>query len=279
MVTTFLIAMREGLEAALIVGILVAYLKKSERSRSLPLVWLGVGLATGLSLLFGGFLSFTSHELTPRGEMVFAGTTSLVAVALVTFMVFWMKRTSRTIKGTLENKVDQALPLGGGALVAAAFFAVAREGLETALFLFSNFKTISNGIAPTIGLLLGLTAAIFLGVALYRKAIKINLSKFFLVTGSALLIVAGGVLSHGIAEFQNFGALPGAHAFAWKWRNPNNLIDTFLSGTIGISTTITWLQLFIWIGYLGITLPLFFTPKSSKALTPKQELKAVINAA
>ena len=176
MASTFLIALREGLEASLIIGILLAYVKRTERSRARTLLWSGVTLAIVASFGFGAFLSFTSKELSPKGEMVFAGTTSIVATFFVTFMVFWMKRTSRTIKGTLENKVDQALPLGGGALVAAAFFAVAREGLETALFLFSNFKTISNGIAPTIGLLLGLTAAIFLGVALYRKAIKINLS-------------------------------------------------------------------------------------------------------
>jgi high-affinity iron transporter len=264
--STFLIALREGLEAALIVGILVAYLKKSNRKRALALLWTGVGLAISVSLIFGAFLSFTSKELSPRGEMVFAGTTSIVATALVTFMVFWMKRAARTIKGDLENKVDQALPLGGAALMGAAFFSVVREGLETALFIFSNFKTVSKDFGPTIGLVLGLSAAVFLGVAIYKRAIRINLSKFFLLTGSALLIVAGGVLAHGVKEFQEFGVLPGAHAFAWNWNNPNNLIESFLSGTVGISTTTTYLQLFIWVLYLALVLPFFFAPVTRKEL-------------
>lgn len=266
MASTFLIALREGLEAALIVGILVAYLKKSNRKRALALLWTGVGLAISVSLIFGAFLSFTSKELSPRGEMVFAGTTSIVATALVTFMVFWMKRAARTIKGDLENKVDQALPLGGAALMGAAFFSVVREGLETALFIFSNFKTVSKDFGPTIGLIFGLSAAVFLGVAIYKRVIRINLSKFFLLTGSALLIVAGGVLAHGVMEFQEFGVLPGAHAFAWNWNNPNNLIESFLSGTVGISTTTTYLQLFIWFLYLGLVLPFFFAPTTRKEL-------------
>lgn len=264
MLTTFLIAMREGLEAALIIGILVAYLHKSGRRKSLPLLWLGVGLAVSLSLVFGAFLSFTSHELTPKGEMIFAGTTSLAAVGLVTFMVFWMKRAARSLKGELESKIESALPIGGLALVGSAFFAVAREGLETALFIFSNFKTVKTSSAPTIGLFLGLATAIALGVALYRRSLKLNLSKFFLITGSALLIVVGGVLAHAVHEFQSFGALPGAHAFAWNWSNPNNFIETLLSATIGISTTATWLQLFVWVTYLGVVLPLFFAPVQSK---------------
>lgn len=266
MASTFLIALREGLEAALIVGILVAYLIKSNRKRALPLLWTGVGLALFLSLAFGAFLSFTSSELSKRGELIFAGTTSVVATALVTFMVFWMKRAAKTIKSELEVKVDQALPLGGFALMGAAFFAVIREGLETALFLFSNFKTISNGVGPFVGLVAGLLAAIFLGIAIYRRAIRINLSKFFLYTGSALLVVAGGVLAHGIKEFQEFGIFPGAEANAWSWTNPNSVIESVLSGTIGISTTTTWLQLFTWALYLGIFIPLFISPSTKKEL-------------
>ena len=266
MASTFLIALREGLEAALIIGILLAYVKRTERSRARTLIWSGVTLAIVASFGFGAFLSFTSKELSPKGEMVFAGTTSIVATFFVTFMVFWMKRTARTIKSELENKVDQALPLGGIALVAAAFFSVVREGLETALFIFSNFKTVSQNSAPSAGLTLGLLAAVILGVAIYRRSIRINLSKFFLVTGTALLVVAGGVLANGVKEFQDFGLLPGADAYAWNWNNPNNVIESFLSGTIGISTTTTWVQLFVWVLYLGLILPLFFAPTTRKEL-------------
>ena len=266
MASTFLIALREGLEAALIVGILVAYLKRSGRVKALPLLWTGVGVAVFLSLGFGGFLSFTSSELSKRGELIFAGTTSVVATAMVTFMVFWMKRAAKTIKSDLEYKVEQALPLGGLALMGAAFFAVIREGLETALLIFSNFKTVSEGAAPMIGLVLGLGVAVLLGIALYKRAIRVNLSRFFLFTGSALLIVAAGVLAYGIKEFQEFGLLPGEGAYAWNWNNPNKVIETVLSGTIGISTSVTWLQLLVWGAYLGLVVPMFIAPSTKKEL-------------
>ena len=144
MLSTFLIALREGVEASLIIGILVAYLKKANREKSLPAIWLGVGVAATLTLGFGAFLTFTSTQLSVRGEEIFAGTTSIVAVLMVTFMVFWMKASARGIKADLHGKLDAALPLGNLALTVTAFFAVAREGLETALFVFSNFKNVSK---------------------------------------------------------------------------------------------------------------------------------------
>ena len=256
MLSTLLIALREGLEAALIVSILLAYLKRSGRSGQ-HFIWLGVALAVGLSLGLGAFLSFTSHELTTRGEEIFAGTTSLAAVTFVVFMVFWMKRSARHIGKDLQGKVDEALPLGGIGLISVAFFAVVREGLETALFLYSNFKTVSTNTAPAFGLVIGLLSAIALGVLLYRKSIKINLSTFFRYTGLALLIVAGGVLSHAINEFQNFGALPGASAFAWNFGHSDSWFATILDGTVGISTSLTWLQLLAWTAFVAATLTIF----------------------
>ena len=179
MYSTFLIALREGLEAALIIGILVAYLVKSNQRQSLPALWTGVGVALAASLAFGAFLSFTTTQLSEAGEQMFGGVTSLVAVVLVTYMVFWMKRVARGLKSDLHGKIDYAMPLGKFALMLAAFFAVAREGLETALFVYSNFKTVSDDSSPTIGLILGLALAVLLGVAIYRGSLKINLGKFF----------------------------------------------------------------------------------------------------
>lgn len=254
MLSTFLIALREGLEAALIVGILVAYLSKSGSKARLPYLWLGVAGAITFSFGLGAFLSFTSTQLSLRGEEIFAGTTSLVAVALVTWMVFWMKRSARGLKNELQGKVDQALPMGRVALILTAFVAVAREGLETALFIYTNFKTVSQDTAPTVGLIFGLLAAILLGYLIYRRAISLNLGKFFTVTGIALLVVAAGVFSHGINEFQNFGALPGARAFAWNFPNDSSVLATIFDGTIGIGASITWLQLFLWGSYLALTL-------------------------
>ena len=183
MLSTFLIALREGLEAALIVGILVAYVVKTERRFLLAPIWSGVGLALAASLALGGFLTFTSAELSERGEQFFAGTTSFLAVGLVTWMVFWMKRAAKTLRDELHGRVDNALSTGPLALAAAAFFAVAREGLETSLFVYTNFRTVSATSAASIGLILGLTLAVVLGYLIYNRSIRLNLSKFFTVTG------------------------------------------------------------------------------------------------
>ncbi len=256
MLSTFLIALREGMEAALIVSILLAYLKRSERPGS-RYIWIGVIAALVLSFGLGAFLSFTSTQLSVKGEQIFAGTTSVAAVVFVVGMVFWMKRSARFISKQLQEKVDASIPLGSIGLISVAFFAVVREGLETALFIYSNFKTVSSDTAPSIGLVLGLFAAVSLGVLTYRKSVKINLGTFFKYTGIALLIVAAGVLSHALHEFQEFGALPGAHAFAWNIGGGGSFIATVLDGTIGISTSITWLQLAVWALFLGTTLRIY----------------------
>jgi high-affinity iron transporter len=264
--STFLIALREGVEASLIIGILVAYLKKSNHEKSLIPMWLGVGVAATMSLVFGAVLTFTSAELPKHGEELFAGTTSIAAVVLVTFMVFWMRASARGMKAELQGKIDAALPLGSFAISAAAFFAVARESLETALLVFSNFKSVSKDSAPSVGLILGLISAILLGVAIYRRSVKINLSKFFTITGSALIIIAAGVLSHGLNEFQNLGWLPGLKTFAWNWKGANSFLSTVLDGTIGIGTSITWLQLLAWAVYSSLTLKAYL---KKPAITPE----------
>jgi len=209
MLSTFLIALREGLEAALIVGILVAYLVKTGRNHLLAPLWLGVSVAIAASLALGGFLSFTSAELSARGEEFFAGTTSFLAVGFVTWMVFWMKRAARGLRDELHGKVDAAIGAGRTAIAVTAFIAVVREGLETALFVYTNFKTVGAASSATVGLVLGLALAVALGYLIYNRSVRINLSKFFQVTGTALVIVAAGVLSYGIHEYQELGWLPG----------------------------------------------------------------------
>jgi len=261
MYSTFLIALREGLEAALIIGILVAYLVKSNQRKSLPALWTGVGVALLASVACGAFLTFSSTQRSETGEQLFAGVTALVAVVLVTYMVFWMKRVARGLKSDLQGKIEYAMPLGKLALVSAAFFAVAREGLETALFVYSNFRTVSNDSSPAIGLVLGLALAVVLGIAIYQGSLKINLGKFFTITGIALIVIAGGVLSYAIHEFQELGALPGEDSYVWNWVNADPTITTLLSGTIGISTKISWLQLIVWAFYLTTVLQAYLKPK------------------
>lgn len=266
MLSSFLIALREGLEAALIIGILVAYVVKTERRFLLTPIWAGVSVALALSVALGGFLGLTSAELSERGEQLFAGTTSFVAVGLVTWMVFWMKRTARSLRDELHAKVDTAAMVGPITLAAAAFFAVAREGLETALFVYTNFQAVGSKVPATIGLISGLALAVLLGFLIYRRAIKINLSKFFTITGVALVIVAAGVLSYGIHEFQELGWLPGEKAYAWdvtSWLASDSILASILAGTIGFDTTMSWLQLLVWGAFIGITLALYLKPAKS----------------
>lgn len=269
MLSTFLIALREGLEASLIVGILVAYIVKTDRKNLLGAIWSGVSAALVASFALGGFLSFTSTELSPRGEQFFAGTTSFLAVGLVTWMVFWMKRAARTLRDELHGKVENALTAGPVALAAAAFFAVAREGLETSLFVYTNFRTVDTTPGSTAGLILGLASSVTLGYLIYKRSIKLNLSKFFTVTGVALVVVAAGVLSYGIHEYQELGWLPGADSFAWdisSWMAKDSIPGTLLGGTIGFDVNTSWVQLILWATYLGLVLRLYLKPAAQKVL-------------
>jgi len=267
MLSTFIIALREGLEAALIVGILVAYLVKTGRKGLLAPLWAGVSLAVVVSLATGAFLTITSTELSARGEEFFAGTTSFLAVGFVTWMVFWMKRTARHLKGQLEGQMSTAVLAGPLALAAAAFFAVVREGLETSLFIYANFKTVSSTPTATVGLVLGLGLAITLGYLIYRSSIKINLSKFFNYTGIALVVVAAGVLSYGIHEYQELGWLPGADFFIWDVTSviaKESLLGGVLAGTVGFDTTTSLLQFVLWAAYLAVVLYIYLKPATSK---------------
>ncbi len=267
MLSTFLIGLREGLEGALIVSILVAYVIRTDRRELLTPIWFGVGVALAGSFGFGAFLAFTSAELSPHGEELFAGITSLLAVGFVTWMVFWMKRAARGLRENLENKIEDAHTIGKLALVSAAFFAIAREGLETALFVYSNFQTVSANSAPTVGLILGLGLAVLLGYLIYKGAVVLDLKKFFTFTGIALVIVAAGVLSYGVHELQEFGLLPGVDAFVWditSWMPKGSIVATLLAGTIGFDTTTSWLQLVFYAGYLGLVIPAFLkVPRAS----------------
>lgn len=267
MLSNFLVGIREGLEAALIVGILIAYIVKVGNRKHLAAVWIGVSVALAISFATGGFLAFTSAELSERGEQVFAGTTSLVAVGLVTWMVFWMKSAARGLRDELHGKVATALSTGPLTLALAAFFAVVREGLETAVFAYANFRTATSNSAPALGLTIGLAAAVLLGWLIYRRAIAINLSKFFTITGVALVIIAAGVLAYGVHEFQELGWFPGYGNYAWnitEWMAKDSIAATFLQGTIGFRTAFTWVELLAWGAFLAVILPMYLRKSSAK---------------
>ncbi|CAN2206145.1 FTR1 High-affinity Fe2+/Pb2+ permease [Candidatus Nanopelagicaceae bacterium] len=278
MLSTFIIALREGLEAALIVGILVAYIVRTDRRHFLKPLWTGVAAALAATFALGAFLSFTSAELSDRGEELFAGITSFIAVGLVTWMVFWMKRTARTLRNELHGKVDTALTAGPISLALVAFFAVAREGLETALFIYTNFQTVGAASTATIGLVLGLALAVVLGYLIYNRSVKLDLSKFFTVTGVALIIVAAGVLSYGIHEFQELGWIPGADDFLWDvtpWIAKESILASLLSGTVGFDTTTSFIQFIAWSAYLvAVLVPYLSKGKGQQSAPVAEQVKA-----
>jgi high-affinity iron transporter len=260
----YLIGLREGLEAALVVSILVAYLVKSDRRELLPRIWLGVGIAVAVSLAFGFALVFGPRGLTFEAQETIGGILSIVAVGLVTWMIFWMARAARSLSGELRGQIDAAAEGSWFALVLVAILAVGREGLETALFLWSATQAVSRDTdatwQPLVGAGLGIATAVVLGYLIYRGAISINLSRFFTLTGAFLILVAGGVLSYGVHDLQEAGILPGLNTLAWDVSDtidPTTWYATLLKGIFNFSPATTVLEAVVWFAYVVPVMALF----------------------
>jgi high-affinity iron transporter len=264
-----LIGLREGLEASLLVAILAAYMVRSGRRNHLTALFIGVAAAIALSLLTGAALSFTSRSLASTAQEAFGGFASLVAVTLVTWMVFWMRRASRGLRAELHGQADRALAAGAAALAVVGFAVVGREGLETALFLWSATRVSGTTVAPLVGAAAGLAVAVLLGWLFYRGALRLNLARFFRLTGVALVVVAAGVLAYGVHDLQEAGILPGSEVLAFDVSAaipPGSWYGSLLKGTVGFTPQVTWLQLVAWVAYLVPVLTLFLRP-----LTPRAE--------
>ncbi len=268
MFANYLIGLREGLEAALVVTILVAYLVKTDRRHLLPRIWAGVAIAVAVSLAFGAALTFGPRGLTFEAQELIGGSLSIIAVGFVTWMIFWMARAARSISGELRGKVDVAAEGGGWSLIVVAMLAVGREGLETALFLWAATRVATRdavgAVTPTweplLGAALGILTAVVLGYLLYRGAIRINLSKFFTWTGAFLILVAGGVLSYGVHDLQEAGVLPGLNNLAFdvsETIEPGTWFATLLKGIFNFSPATTWLELAAWLLYVVPVMFLF----------------------
>lgn len=253
MFSNFLIGLREGLEAALVVGIIVAYLVKTGRRDRLTPVWIGVGIAASVSLIFGAILTFGSSSMTHEAQEAFGGVLSIIAVGFVTWMIFWMRKTARTMKSELHGKVESAIDVGTIALALMAAVAVGREGLETALFLWSNTQSSGQGWQPFVGGMFGLLTSFVIGYLIYRQAIAINLSKFFNVTGALLIVVAAGVLAYGVHDLQEAGWLPGIDNLAYditSWYSATSWYGTILKGLFNFSPSPTVLEAIAWFAYI-----------------------------
>jgi high-affinity iron transporter len=260
---SYLIGLREGLEMVLIVSVLVAYLVKTGRRQHLVPVWAGVGAAAALSIGFGWALSYVSTTvLGGPGQELFDAITSTIAVVLVTWMVFWMRRTARKLSGELRGRLDGAIGLGVGAVVGIAFLSVAREGLETTLLFFASAQGATSS-APLLGLGAGLLTSVVIGVGLYAGAIRINLSRFFMVSGALLVLVAAGIFKYAVHDYQEAGVLPGASNFAFDatgWLDPTSWYGALLSGLFNITPQPSVLETVAWLVYLIPVLTLFLLP-------------------
>ncbi|MGW1232621.1 iron uptake transporter permease EfeU [Streptomyces californicus] len=263
----YLIGLREGLEASLVVCILIAYLVKTDNKSRLAPVWAGVAIAVALSLAFGALLQFGSSTLTFQAQEILGGTLSILSVGLVTWMVFWMRRTARHLTSELQGKLDAALALGTGALVTTAFFAVGREGLETSLFIWTAVQASGDGVRPLVGALLGLATSVVLGWLFYQGTLRINLATFFRWTGAMLVIVAAGVLAYGIHDLQEGDVLPGLRNLAFDISGtipPDSWYGTLLKGVFNFQPDPTVLQVTVWLLYLLPVMALFLAPERAR---------------
>jgi high-affinity iron transporter len=252
MLANFLIGLREGLEASLIVGILIAFAVRSNRRHVIPTIWGGVAAAIALSAATGAFLLFGLGEAGEDFEPILSGALSVLAAGLITWMVFWMAKTARNLKSALEGSLENSFGRNSFAVALVAFFAVAREGVETALFMWASVKASGESVVATAVVILGILVATGLGWLFYRGALTLNLRVFFQWTGAALILVAAGILAYGIHEFQEVGILPETFVVydASALLGKDTIVGSLLYGLFSYRANPTVLEIAVWFGYV-----------------------------
>ena len=269
MLATYLIGLREGLEATLVVSILVAFLVKADRRDRLPQVWTGVAAAVALSVGFGALLSYTSTTLLRDYDQreLFEAITSILAVVLVTWMIFWMRRAARSIAGDLRGRLADALAVGSIGVAVMAFLSVVREGLETSLIFYSAVQGAGTDGGPLYALLGGILTAVAIGWLMYATAVRIDLGVFFTVTGVLLILVAAGILKYGVHDLQESGVLPGLNTLAYDISgtlDPSTWYTALLTGMFNVTPTASVLETLAWVLYAVPVLALFLRPAGRK---------------
>ncbi|AWB94330.1 high-affinity Fe2+/Pb2+ permease [Agromyces badenianii] len=282
MLANYLIGLREGLEAGLIVGILIAYLGKIGRRDLFGRLWIGIGIAIAVSLGVGALLTWGPYAMTFQAQEVLGGVLSLVAVALVTWMIFWMGTHGAGLSKELRGQVDAAIDRSWFAIVLLGALSVGREGIETALFVWANVSGGSDPVLGTAGALLGILTAVVISWGISRGLVRINLSVFFTWTGLFLILVAAGVLVYGIGDLQEASVIPGwgTHAFSLvELVPPGSWYGTLLGGIFNFTPEPTWAQVIGWIVYVAITSSLYLgmlhrrrrrAPAGREASTPER---------
>jgi high-affinity iron transporter len=261
--------LREGIEAALIVGLIASYLKQTGRGAWMPVVWVGILLAVAMSLFVGAGLQFASAEFPQKIQELFEAIIGFVAVAVLTSMVFWMRKVSRSIKASLHASVDAALAHSSGqgwALIAMIFFAVAREGVESVFFLLAIFQQ-SSGSSTPLGALLGILVAALLGYGIYVGGVKLDLRRFFRWTGVFVLVVAAGILAGALRSLHEAGIWNHLQSVVFDLSGTlpmDSPLGTIFAGFFGYQDAPTLGAVVAYVLFLVSTLVLFLAPPMAR---------------
>jgi high-affinity iron transporter len=275
MLPTFVIGLREGMEAALIVGIVAAFVGQQDRRDALRQVWIGVGIAVSLCIGIGIALQVISSALPQRQQEGLETVVGAIAVVMVTYMVLWMRRHARTMKADLQKAAGSTLARGSTkALVAMAFLAVLREGLETVVFLLATFHASGDATSSWVGALLGIALAVVLGWVIYKGGVRINLARFFRITGFVLLVVAAGLVMTAVhtaneAGWLNFGQVQ-ALDLSWLVR-PGTPLSSVVTGVLGIQPYPVWVEVISYAVYLVPMVVVLCWPQRSRRQPPQTD--------
>ncbi|SME96670.1 high-affinity iron transporter [Tistlia consotensis] len=277
MLAPFLIMLREGIEAALITGIIAGYLRQTGRGAWMPVVWIGIFLALAASLFVGAGLQLASGEFPQKAQELFEAAVGAFAAVVLVSMVFWMRRAARSIKRELHDSIDAALATSTGqgsraqgwALIGMVFFAVAREGLESVFFLLAVFQQ-SSGPAAPLGALAGIVVAAGVGWAIYAGGVRLNLRQFFRWTGAFILVVAAGLLSSAVRSLHEAGLWNALQERAFDLSGVlpvSSPLGSVLSGILGYDDAPSIGAAAVYAAFLAITLALFLRPLSERRAT------------
>lgn len=272
MLAPLLIMLREGLEAALVVGIVAAYLRRTGRAAWIPTIWVGVLLAVALSLFVGAALQMVHAGFPQKAQELFEAGVALIAVAMLLWMVFWMRAAARTIRAGLQGSVEAAFAAPGRgtvwALIGLSFFAVAREGLESVFFLLAIFQQ-SPGPAAPLSALAGIAISVALGYGLYRGGIHLDLRRFFRLSGIFILFVAAGLFAGALRALHEAGLWNALQTPAWDLSHilpTSSVLGTVLSALLGYDESPAVGEVIAWALMLAVTLALFLRPQPTPAL-------------
>ncbi len=268
MLSALLITLREGLEAALIIGIILAYLARTDNRQAFKPIWVGVSLAVAVSLVAGVAIFILVGELGGTAEEVFEGIAMFLAVGVLTWMIFWMRKQAVNIKLHLHAQLHSVLTSGSSfALIMLAFVVVVREGIETVLFLFASTRVTESALLSTAGGLLGLVLAVAIGYSLYKGASRLNLRTFFNVTSIFLIMFAAGLLAHGIHEFHEVGIIPPLVEHVWDINHvlpEKETLGRFLTAITGYNANPSLVEMVAYAAYLTLVLGIYFRPTPMK---------------